>query len=376
MGWPVFDQGFSTPELTAVFSPETRAAAILEFEAALAMALADAGIAPVAEAEAVAAACRDTRVDAASILDSTWEAGTPLIALRDAVTVGLGEEVGRWFHYGATTQDAVDTAHMLQTRQALSRLEEMLIAVARRLHDLTIEYADQPHMARTFLQDAVPTTFGFRTATWLDMVLDQVETMRARRQSLAVQLGGPVGTLDGYGETAVQLRASLAERLSLAAPDISWHSDRGRILDLARAAESTALAMAKIGLDIALLSSSPIAEVEVRSGRSSSMSHKRNPMDSVRARAAATVCSGAVSMLTSSTSELDRGIGGWHVEWVALPLAMQSCGAAVEAMGQCLNTLEVDRETMTANARGDRPVAPGIQAQIDAVSTRFHDLLG
>ena len=99
-------------------------------------------------------------------------------------------------------------------------------------------------------------------------------------------------------------------------------------------------------------------------------------MDSVRARAAATVCSGAVSMLTSSTSELDRGIGGWHVEWVALPLAMQSCGAAVEAMGQCLNTLEVDRETMTANARGDRPVAPGVQAQIDAVSTRFHDLLG
>jgi 3-carboxy-cis,cis-muconate cycloisomerase len=375
MDWPVFDNGFSTPELTVIFSPKARIGAMLEFEAALALTLADAGIAPAAETEVLAAACRSARVDAIAVLDSTWESGTPLLRLRDEVTAGIGEEAARWFHHGATTQDAVDTGQMIQARQALSRLEEMLTTLARRLHDLTLQHADQPHMARTFLQDAVPATFGFRTATWLDMVLDQLETMQAQRARLAVQLGGPVGTLDGYGDAAVRVRELLAERLSLTAPDISWHTDRSRIVALARSAEGTAIAMAKIGLDIALLSSGPIAEVTVRAGGSSSMSHKRNPIDSVRARAAATVCSGAVSMLTSSTQELDRGIGGWHAEWVALPLAMQSCGAAVAAMGRCLDSLEAERETMTANVGGDQPAAPGLRAQIEAVSARFHRLV-
>ena len=373
---PTFDPGFSTEALTLLYTPEATVAAILEFEAALARSLATAGLAPAEEADRVAEACRQGISNAADVLDTTWEEGTPIMALRHAVTAQIGDDAAsRWFHFGATTQDAVDTAQMIQAKRALEVIEEELVGLARGLNDLTFRHEEQPQMARTFLQDARPATFGFRTASWLDPVLGHVEETRRRRDGLPVQLGGPVGTMSEYGEAAQEVRAALSRDLALGVPSISWHSDRSPILSLARYAESCAVTMSKIATDIALLASSAIAEVTVRSGRSSSMPHKQNPIDSIRAVAAARACSGAVAMLLGGPAELDRGLGSWHVEWIALPLALQSCGATIEAVAAAIGSLEVSEEVMRANAGGDLEDLSAVKSQIAAVTARFDQVV-
>jgi 3-carboxy-cis,cis-muconate cycloisomerase len=270
---------------------------MLEFEAALALALADAGIAPSEKAEQVASACRAGVADPEALLASTWETGTPLIALRESLETAIDEEARRWLHFGATSQDAIDTGTMIQAKSALAVLDKGLTSIARRLRDLTVEHRDQPQMGRTFLQEARPTTFGFRTATWLDAVVGHLEELRGRRDSLVVQLGGPVGTLGTYGEKAWQVVSSVADTLELKAPDIAWHTFRVPVVAPAQALARLAATMAKIGYDISLLTSSEIAEISVRSGGSSSMPEKQNPVDAIRAVAAAHACIGAVSML-------------------------------------------------------------------------------
>jgi 3-carboxy-cis,cis-muconate cycloisomerase len=365
---PSFDPGFSTEAMTAVYTPEATVAAILRFEAALAEALAEAGLTPQAHAEAVVRACESGIDDAGAIISSTWENGTPIIALREEVSAVIGDaEVSRWFHYGATTQDAVDTGQMIQAHSALGLLEADLLEIARRLRDLTVTYRDQPQMGRTFLQDARTTTFGFRTAGWLDAVLTHVTRLRSTGDELVIQLGGPVGSADAYGEVAPEVIAGVARRLGLGVPDISWHTDRTLVRSLAQTTGRVAATMSKIGGDIALLASSSIGEVTVRSGGSSSMPGKQNPLDSIRAIAAARVCDSAAAMLGPGTShELDRGVGGWHVEWLALPLAFQTSAASVEAISRALGSLTVDVDAMSGSADGTSPGAAAIDVVLAA----------
>jgi 3-carboxy-cis,cis-muconate cycloisomerase len=370
---PTFDPGFTTDELTRIYSADRTVVAMLEFEAALALALADAGIAPSAEAEEVVSACRSGVGDPEAIVSSTWDVGTPLIALREAIVSKIeNDDASRWFHFGATSQDTIDTAQMIQAAEALDSVNTRLTSIAARLRELTMEYRDLAHMGRTLLQDARPTTFGFRTATWLDAVVRHVEDLRAQRTSLMVQLGGPVGTMEEYGDQAPAVMAALATRLGLEAPDVCWHGDRGRIWSLVETMSRTAGTMAKIGLDIALLVSTGISEIRVRSGGSSSMPGKENPVDSFRAVAAGTACSGAMTMLTSAPPvQLDRGIGGWHVEWVAVPLAFRTAAAAVEAIDICLRSLSYRGEATTA----DPAVIAGVTGQIDTIIEKADRLL-
>jgi 3-carboxy-cis,cis-muconate cycloisomerase len=371
---PTFDPGFSTDELTRIFSAGRTVEAMLEFEAALALALADAGIAPSEEAEDVAFACRSGVEDPDAILASTWSAGTPLIALREVIVSRIeNEDARRWVHFGATSQDTIDTAHMVQAAEALDSLITGLTSIASRLRDLTVQHKDAAHQGRTFLQDARPTTYGFRTAAWLDAVLTHIEELRTQRASLVVQLGGPVGTMEEFGEDAPAVIAALATRLGMRAPGISWHGNRTRIRSLVQSVARSAIAMAKIGSDVALLTSSGISEIRVRSGGSSSMPGKENPIDSLRAVAAATACSGAVAMLASAPPvELDRGVGGWHVEWISMPLVFQTAGAAIQAIDICLGTLEVVEEATSAEAA----VIAGVSGQIDNVLERADRILG
>jgi 3-carboxy-cis,cis-muconate cycloisomerase len=372
---PTFDPGFSTEELTSIFSARSTVEAMLDFEAALALALGDAGLAPVGEAEEVAAACRAGVPEPEGVLASTWENGTPLIKLLDAVSTSIdNEEARQWLHFGATSQDAIDTGAMLQAARALAVTTSGLTSLAGLLCDLTVGFRDQPQMGRTFLQEARPITFGLRTASWLDAVIGHIGELRGQREILHVQLGGPVGDLSAYGEQAAKVVAALAARLQLSEPDISWHTNRTPVLALAQAVERTALTMAKVGSDVAILASNAISEISVRSGGSSSMPEKRNPIDAVRAIAAARACVAAVSMMTTTEGkELDRGIGGWHVEWMALPLVFQTAGAAVEAIENTMQSLEVDREKMTANAGPDSPTVAS--AQIDRVLAAYDRII-
>lgn len=178
--------------------------------------------------------------------------------------------------------------------------------------------------------------------------------------------------MEEFGDDASAVLTALAERLDMGAPDTTWHGNRTRILSLVQSVARSAETMAKIGSDVALLASSGISEIRVRSGGSSSMPGKENPVDSIRAIAAAGACSGAVAMLASAPPlELDRGVGGWHVEWIAVPLVFQTAGAAIQAIDICLETLEVAEEKRSAEAA----VVAGVSGQIDNVLERAGQIL-
>lgn len=359
-----------------MFSATRRVEAMTAFEAALALALADTGIAPREAADSVAGACRHPSADPEGILAATWSEGTPLNRLLSEIRGRLTEDEAGWLHHGATTQDTVDTATMTLASEALGILDGRLSALARLLAGLVVEQRAQPQIGRTFLQHARPTTFGFRAATWLDPTLRHIGELRERRAGLAVQLGGPVGNLAPYGEQGLDVMAALAERLGLQSPALPWHADRSRIWSLVASLEACARTMARIASDVALLASSDIAEIRVRPGGSSSMSEKRNPIDAIRAVAAANACTGAAGMIAAGGShELDRGIGGWHVEWMAVPMVFQTAAASVEAMTICLGSLEVDDGQMTARAGSQSgPVLD--QRLIDRVLTTYDETVG
>jgi 3-carboxy-cis,cis-muconate cycloisomerase len=203
--------------------------------------------------------------------------------------------------------------------------------------------------------------------------LDRILDLREARERLKLQLGGPSGDLSSYGGKGSSLVGAMATRLGLQAPLTPWHSDRSPVWALARTVEATALTMGKIASDVALLAQSGVAEITVRPGGSSSMPGKRNPIDSVRAIAAAASCSGFATMIMGApTNELDRGVGGWHVEWLAVPMLFHTAGAAVASMEVCLSTLEVDRERMSS-AAGQRD-ANG-EELIDRVLDRFRHVI-
>jgi 3-carboxy-cis,cis-muconate cycloisomerase len=367
------DPGFTTDEMSEVFAAPSRVEAMLRFEAALALALADSGIAPAESARKVADACSAPVTDPEAILAGAWSEGTPLVPLLAEIRGRVPEDDARWLHHGATTQDVVDTAAMIQADQALGILDSALVALARLLVRLTLDHRDQPQMGRTFLQHARPSTFGFRTSTWLDATLRHIGQLRDARAGLVVQLGGPVGDLAPYGERGTEVVEALASHLGLGSPGIAWHSDRSRVAALVACLQRCAGTMGRIGADVALLASSEIAEVRVRSGGSSSMAGKRNPIDAIRAVAAAEACTGAASMVVGArSSELDRGVGGWHVEWLALPLVFQTTAASVEAMTTCLQSLQVDSGMMASRA-GD---APALDPRlIDRVVADFEEMV-
>ena len=368
----MLDPGFTTEEMTRVFGPANRVEAMAKFEGALALALADTGLVPSEDAEAVAKACQAPATDPEAVLAATWSEGTPLGPLLDEIRGRLPDEQATWVHHGTTTQDAIDTATMLQAAEALDLLDSALIPTAGLMAELVRRHRDQAQMGRTFLQRARPTTFGMTVTGWLEATLRHVSELRQVKAGLVVQLGGPVGNLDAYADAGVAVVEALATRLGLQAPAFPWHSDRSRIAALAAALERCARTMARAGIDVALLASSDIAEITVRSGGSSSMSDKRNPIDSVRAVAAAELATAAAGMITGARlSELDRGIGGWHAEWVALPLVFQATAATVEAMTHCLDSIEVDAGAMSARvnepASIDQRLIDGVLAEFDRI---------
>jgi 3-carboxy-cis,cis-muconate cycloisomerase len=370
----MLDPGFTTVDMARVFSGPNRVGAMMRFEAALALALADTGRIPPETAEAVAEACSSPVADPDAVLASTWSEGTPLNLLLAEIRGRLSEEQAEWVHHGATTQDVIDTAIMLQAGEALDILDAGLVTVAGLMAELVARHRDQPQIGRTFLQHARPTTFGMRVAGWLEPTLRHLTELRDIQAGLVVQLGGPVGNLAPYGEKGEDVVGAVAARLGLVAPALPWHSDRSRMAAMASALERCARTMAKAGLDVALLASSDIGEIRVRPGGSSSMSEKRNPIDSIRAIAAANLCSAAAGMITAGPlPELDRGVGGWHAEWVALPLVFQATAATVEAMIDCLGSLEVDTQKMIGPAGAAPPID---QRLIDRLLFDFEHMVG
>lgn len=343
------DPGFTTPRLEALFTPESRLAAMCRFEAALATASARAGLIPDVVGEEIAQVCGALPTDAVEVLRQGWEAGTPVVPLLERLRARLSPAAASALHHGATTQDVVDTALMLLVHQAMGDMDRGLTDVAAGLADMARAHAATPTAGRTFLQHAKPITFGFRVAGWLEPVVASVRSVRGVAGDLPLQLGGPVGTNSDLGDAAGRVIDGMAGILGLA-PSPPWHTDRRPIVETVAAAASAARAMAKIAGDVAVLTQPEIGEVQVRTGGSSSMPGKRNPVDVMRALAAWQVCvTTATGVLSGPPPLLERGGGAWHAEWFAVPVTVQACGAAIEAVGRIVASLEADTGRMLTN---------------------------
>jgi 3-carboxy-cis,cis-muconate cycloisomerase len=346
---------FSTRDMTAAFSAEAHVRGMLAFEAALARAEARVGVIPEPAADEIARRCRVELFDVERLFRDAVPAGTPAIPLVRALTDLVEGEGRKFVHWGATSQDAIDTALVLQIRHGLALLETDLLGVGSACARLADQHRGTVMAGRTLLQQALPITFGLKAARWLALTTRQLERLRTlRQQALVVQLGGAAGTLASLGQHGPRIAELLAAELHLGVPDLPWHAERDRIAELASALGVLAGAMGKIALDLALLAQTEVGEVSEASaagkGGSSALPHKRNPVDAVEALAAARLAIGAVPVILGGmVQEHERAIGGWQAEWAALPQLFCFTAGAVERVRCAVDGLEIHPDRMRAN---------------------------
>jgi 3-carboxy-cis,cis-muconate cycloisomerase len=349
------DSLFTTPAMAAVFAPDTHVRFMLQFEAALARAEAHAGVIPHEAADAIASTCREAQLDVAALYREAANAGTLAIPLVRMLTERVGGDAGRYVHWGATSQDAIDTALMLQMREGFDLLIDDLLGVCAGCASLAQQHRRTLMAGRTLLQQALPITFGLKAARWLALVSRQVGALREmRNRALALQFGGATGTLAALGDAGLRVAERLAQELGLLLPDLPWHAERDRIASIAAALGVTAGAMAKIAGDLALLAQTELGEVTEAAapgkGGSSAMPQKRNPVDATMALAAARLAIGGVPIvLAAMAQEHERGVGGWQAEWAAIPDLFCHTGAAVARVRSAVTGLQIDAEQMQTN---------------------------
>ncbi len=352
-----------------IFSGPTLVQRLLDFEAALARAQAAAGLIPTAAAETITAASRDADVDPDTLLAEGADSGSPLVPLVRALSLACGDD-GRYVHHGVTTQDAVDTALMLQARDALEVIAADLLGAAATCADLAARHRGDVMVARTLLQQAGPTTFGLKAAQWLVALGHGVQRLRrVREEEIALQLGGATGTLAALGGDGEAVASLLAAELALGPPPLPWHARRDRVAAIVSALAITAGAAAKIATDVLLLAQTEIAEVSVpaRAGRSSALPQKRNPADGVMAVAAARLAATeAAAVVGSMAHEHERAAGAWQAEWAAVPAVFHHTAAAVSRLRSLLESLEVNTTRMRANlgAQGDLVMAESLASTL------------
>ena len=346
---------YSTPSMSALFSPQAHIQYMLTFEAALARAQARAALFPPSFATSIEVMCKAELFDVAALYREAAIAGTPAIPLVQMLTLLVEGQAKNVVHWGATSQDAIDTALMLQMQKGLALLIERLYEICSACALLTEHHRHTLMVGRTLLQQALPITFGLKTARWLALVVRQIYALHEHRaHTVAVQLGGAAGTLASLGEKGLQVITLLAEELNLPAPDLPWHTERDRVVEIAMTLGIVAGAMAKIAGDIALLAQTEVGEVAEGSvpgkGGSSALPHKHNPVDAVSAIAAARLANGVIPVLLSAMAqEHERAIGGWQAEWEAIPSLFRFTASAVDHVLQAVSGLQVDAARMREN---------------------------
>jgi len=350
----LFDPLYAAGPVAGATGDRAWLTAMCDVEAALARAGARAGLVPAAAAEAVTEACEAfaREADPATIGERAVASATPVVPLVAALRDSVPPEFKDFVHFGATSQDVIDTAMGLVAARALDAMAVTLASVSESLARLARAHRDTPQIGRTLLQHAAPTTFGLVAAGWLVGVDEARARLRhVRRARLAVQCGGAVGTLAAYGDRGTDLVALLADELGLAAPTIPWHTTRGRIGELAAALGITAGALATVAGDVALLAASDIGEIaEGSPGGSSAMPHKRNPARAVLVTACAAQVPGLVAtVLAAAPQELQRAAGRWQAEWPTVTSLLRLVGSAATHADSMLADLRVNAARMRRN---------------------------
>ncbi len=338
---------FATAAMRAAFSDHARLAAMLQVEAALARAEAAEGLVPAGLAAAIEAITVE-QLDAAAIGQATALSGVPTIPFVKAVQALLPPELEKAFHKGATTQDILDTALVLQCRDGFDLLQADLCRTMAALAAMAETHRATPCAGRTYGQHAAPITFGFKVAVWLAGLVGVAARLPAVRDSLlTASLSGPVGTLSalrGHGPAVLE---GFGRALGLQVAPIAWHTNRARIADAGCWLAALIGALAKMATDVAHLATTEVGEVAEPyvpgRGGSSAMPHKRNPVSCTMILAAHGAAPGlAATLLGAMAAAHERPAGLWHAEWHALPQLFGLASGALQEALRLSEGLEVD----------------------------------
>jgi 3-carboxy-cis,cis-muconate cycloisomerase len=355
----LLDPLFGDPEADALLDDARCIASMLAVELALARAEAKAGIIPARSVEAIARCVDVADYDLPALAADAGTAGNlaiPLVRQLTERVARIDAEAARYVHWGATSQDVLDTALVLQLRDATAVIVSRLAQASGAAASLAESYASVVMPGRTWLQHATPVTFGLKAAGWmaaLDRARERVADALAA--TLVLQLGGASGTLASLGDRGGDVAAAMAAELGLSVPHIPWHAHRDRLAWLACAFGLSTGTIGKIARDLSLLGQTEIGEAFEAAGDgrggSSTMPHKRNPVGaSVVLGAALRAPALVATMLAALPQEHERGLGGWQAEWETMPeLARVTAGAARHG-AEMLAGLEVDTERMRENA--------------------------
>ena len=354
----LLDPLFGWQDIDRIFSDHNRVQRMLDFEAGLARAEARAGIIPSAAVEPIVAKCRADLLDFQALSKASAQAGNLAIPLVKQLTILIANtdhDGARYVHWGATSQDVIDTGLVLQLREALKLILAELTRLCETLAQLADGYRATPAVARTWMQHAIPTLLGLKFAGWLDALNRHLTRLRTLQHEIAIlQFGGAAGTLAALDERGLEVASYLAQDLDLKLPEMPWHTHRDRIAEVATTLALFAGTLGKIGRDLSLLSQTEIAEIfepaATGRGGSSTMPQKRNPVAAAVALAAATRVPALTSvMLSAMVQEHERALGGWQAEWDTLPEIIRLTAGALHHVTETIDGLEIDAEQMSRN---------------------------
>lgn len=346
------------PSFESAFEPPAFIAAMLAFESALAQAQAAEGLIPAESAQAIAAACGAIRIDADALVQEGKRSASlavPLVKMLRAEVARASRAAARHVHFGATSQDVLDTAMVLCLRTCLEESDRTLEGAVRALAGRAREHRATPMLGRTLMQPAIPITAGLKIARWAHaLAQDRERIADAQAAALAVQLGGPVGALEALGERGPAVRHRLAMHLGLADAR-AWHAHRNAWIDLLGRMAQATLTAGKIARDVALMAQPEVGEMLEAApregmGASSAMPHKRNPVACAHALAAATRMPGLLASLhAAGAGEHERALGGWQAELALVPEIAGTLGTALDFLDTIAASLVVNADRMKSN---------------------------
>jgi 3-carboxy-cis,cis-muconate cycloisomerase len=351
---PVLGTLYGSDAMRAVFDETAYFQRMLDVEAALATVQARLGIIPRDAAEAIIAAAKAENLSTQALAASARNVGYPVVGLVGGLSKAAGEH-GGWTHWGATTQDIMDTATVLQVRDGLTLIETELNAILNALADQADRHRKTVMAGRTHLQQALPVTFGLKCAIWAMPFLahlDRLKQLRARVEQ--VEFAGAAGTLASLGEQGIAVMEALADELKLKAPLAPWHVCRDALAETVGFLGLVSGTLAKIATDIILLAQTEVGEVAepyvAGRGASSTMPQKRNPIASEYILAAARMVQGLVPvMLGAMAQDHERATGPWQAEALVIPQAFVLTHGALLHTRAIAEGMVVDAARMRAN---------------------------
>ncbi len=346
---------YGSDAMRAVFAERQWLQYMLDVEAALARAQARLGIVPTFAANAIAAAARADKLDLKELAAGTRVTGYPVVALTRALAHAAGPKAGGYVHWGATTQDIMDTALVLQIRAGLAIVESGVARVGRALAARAVKHRRDAMAGRSHLQHALPVTYGYKCAVWTAPLIGDTARLQALRgRVLKVQFAGAAGTLASLGSDGRAVTEGLARELGLAVPDAPWHVARDTLAETASVLGILCGNLAKFATDIVLLMQTEVAEVFEPHipgrGGSSTMPQKRNPIASEYVLAASRGVQSLVPlMLGAMAQDHERSTGPWQTEALALPQIFVLTGGALEHAAAIAEGMTVDAARMRRN---------------------------